>query len=74
MSKQKKHSHGNEKHGHHHEGAEHGGAKKKMLHHDWRFWTAIVLMGLAILAYVVSFDESFRPGGGEQPEVPAAAE
>ena len=45
-----------------------------MIHHDWRFWTAIVLMGLAMVAYVVSFDDSFRPGGGEQPEVPAVAE
>lgn len=73
MSKQN-HSHGKNHHGHKHPNAEHGGPKKKMLHHDWRFWAAIVLMGLAITAYIMSFDESFRPGGGEQPEVPAAAE
>jgi hypothetical protein len=72
MSKQNKHAHNKDQHGHDHHAA--GGAKKKLIHHDWRFWTAIVLMGLAMVAYVVSFDESFRPGGGEQPEVPADAE
>ena len=74
MSKQQKHSHSKDQHGHHHQGAEHRGAKKKMLHHDWRFWTAIVLMGLAVVAYVVSLDESFRPDDSEQREVPAATE
>ncbi len=74
MPQHKKHSHSKDQHGHNHHGDGPGGAKKKLIHHDWRFWTAIVLMGLAIVAYVVSFDESLQPGGGEQPEVPAVAE
>jgi hypothetical protein len=62
-------------HGHGHSKAEHGSAKKKkMIHHDWRFWTAIVLMVLAMAAYVFSFDESLRPAGVDGPEVPIAAE
>ncbi len=74
MSKQKKHSHNKHQHGGNHHVDTHNGANKKMIHHDWRFWTAIVLMGLAMVAYVASLDDSFRPGGDEQPEVPALAE
>ena len=75
MSEHKEHPHKN----HHHDHKDHGTAhdrasNKKMIHHDWRFWIALVLMLLAIVAYVLSLDESVRPGGGEQPEVPAMAE
>ncbi len=75
MSKSKKRSPGKDHHGHDHQGARHSGAKdKKMIHHDWRFWTAIVLMVLGMAAYVLSFDESLRPGGVDEAEVPMAAE
>ena len=70
MSKHKPTHHG---HDHHH--SEHGSTKnKKRIHHDWRFWTAVVLMLLAMAAYVFSFDESLRPGDVDGPEVPIAAE
>jgi hypothetical protein len=72
MSKHDRHSRGNNQHDHKHHDAKPGNAKTKLLHHDWRFWTAVALMLLAIVAYVVSFDESFRPAGDEQSEVPAA--
>ena len=70
MSKHKKHPHGNDHHG----TVDDRATNKKMIHHDWRFWTAIVLMLLAMVGYVLSLDESLPPGGGEQPEVPAVAE
>lgn len=63
-------------HGQGHQNDEHVNSKKsKKIHHDWRFWTAIVLMLLAMVAYVLSLDESLRPGGVEEPEeVPIVAE
>ena len=70
MSKHKKHPHGIDHHG----TADDRATNKKMIHHDWRFWTAIVLMLLAMVGYVLSLDESLRPGGGELPKVPAVAE
>ncbi len=81
MSKDK-HAHDKDHHGHHDHDShgEHQGppqdAKAKMIHHDWRFWVAIGLMLLAMVAYVISFDESWWPrsGGKEKPEVPAAGE
>ena len=75
MSKHKPTLHGSDQHGHDQHNSEHGSAKKtKKIHHDWRFWTAIVLMLLAMAAYVFSFDESLRPGEVDGPEVPIAAE
>jgi hypothetical protein len=75
MSKHKKRSRSKDHHGHDHQGAGHSVSKqKKMIHHDWRVWTAIVLMVLGMGAYVLSFDESLRPGGVDEPEVPMAAE
>ena len=75
MSKHKKHPHGNDHHRPNHAGGGHGrGKSSKMIHHDWRFWVAIVLMLLAMVGYVLSLDESVRPGEGERPEVPALAE
>ncbi len=70
MSKQKHDPHAKAQHGNVH----HQVKKSKLIHHDWRFWTAIVLMLLAISAYVLTLDEAVRPGGVEQPEVPAMAE
>lgn len=75
MSEQKKHPHGNDNHGRNHHDAKHDEApKKKLIHHDWRFWVAIVLMAIGMITYIFSLDESIQPEGDEQPEVPAAAE
>lgn len=52
----------------------HGHVKSKRIHHDWRFWLAIVLMLLAIAAYVLSLDDAVRPRGVDQQEMPAMAE
>lgn len=70
MSKHDHSTHSNE----HHESASHAANRKKRIHHDWRFWTAIVLMLVAMAAYVLSFDESLRPDGVDGPQVPMAAE
>jgi hypothetical protein len=73
--KNKTRPHAKDQHGNHHQAAGHDHAyEKKLIHHDWRFWTAIALMVLAMAAYVLSFDESLRPGGVDEPEVPMAAE
>ena len=56
---------------HHHQHKHH--SPKKGLHKDWRMWTAVALMLAAMVAYVLSMDESIQPGDGElQPAVPAA--
>ncbi len=63
MSKQKKRPDSKDHHGHDHHNTGHDGAKnKKMIAQDWRFWTAIVLMVLAMPAYVSSFDGAERRG------------
>ena len=55
--------------GHHHEHH----AKKRGLHKDWRAWVVVGLMLAAIVAYILSLDESDPPGGqNEEPRVPAA--
>ena len=46
--------------------------KKRPFHQDWRVWTAVILMLAAMLAYVLSMDESIQPGGKRSPEMPAA--
>jgi hypothetical protein len=76
MSKKSKtRPHAKDHHGNNHHAAEHDPAKEKtLIHHDWRFWTAIVLMLLAISAYVLSFDESLLPGEVDEPVVPMVAE
>src|SRR6185369_14564404 len=60
---------------HHHQGhhnPELQSPKKYRIHHDWRFWVAVVLMLAAMFAYVASGDLAFRPGGKVGPPVPAA--
>jgi hypothetical protein len=63
-------------HHHHHDHATHPHHPPRpwytRLHKDWRFWVALGLMLAAMLVYVFSVDESFRSGGGVQPQVPAA--
>ena len=57
-------------HGHGHHQQHHAPAKG--LHKDWRLWTAVVLMLIAIGAYILSLDEEVQPGGGPpQPNAPA---
>lgn len=61
---------------HHHHGSSekhepgHSG-RRRPLHHDWRVWVAVLLMLLAMFAYVASDNEALAPGGDKQP-VPAA--
>ena len=43
----------------------------KQAHKDWRLWVVVAMMLAAILMYVLSMDESLRPGGKLQPTVPA---
>ena len=52
---------------------EHCRTRKRRLHRDWRVWAIIGLMLAAMLAYVMSDDESLRFNGrpAQQP-VPAA--
>lgn len=53
----KKHKHSN--HQHHHQ------KPKKQMHKDWRIWTAVILMLMAMFAYVMTDDESLPPGADE---------
>ncbi len=75
MSKSKESHQDKDHHGSNHHAAGHNGAKTKaLIHHDWRFWIAIVLMLLAIGVYVMTFDEALQPGGVDEPGVPMVAE
>jgi hypothetical protein len=66
-------SHGKQSHGHpHHDHQEPKGPWWKQVHRDWRFWTALILMIAAMVTYVLTLDESMRPGGGVQQQTPAA--
>lgn len=58
-------------HGHGHHQQHHHTAPKRGLHKDWRLWTAVVLMLVAIAAYVLSLDEEVQPGGQPNPAAPA---
>jgi len=66
-------SHDKHPHGHpHHDHQEPKGPWWKHIHRDWRFWTGLIMMILALVAYVLSVDESLRPGGGVKAPVSAA--
>jgi hypothetical protein len=63
----------NHDHGHH---GDHGHAKRapsRGLHRDWRLWVAVALMLAAMIAYVLSMDESLVPGGDGEKQ-PAAVD
>ncbi|MCO6048077.1 hypothetical protein NG895_29600 [Aeoliella sp. ICT_H6.2] len=64
MSKDHKHA---GKHGHadHNQHQHHN--RRPGPHKDWRVWTAVVLMLGAMVAYVMSMDESEVPGEPPQP-------
>ncbi len=48
------------------------GAKRRPPHKDLRVWIAVLLMLAAMVAYVMTMDESMVPGEPVGPEVPAA--
>ena len=50
----------------------HASTKNSGIHKDWRAWTAVGLMLGAMIAYVLSDDESIQPGGADGQEMPAA--
>ncbi len=59
------HSHDHDhSHGHSHT------PPRKPLHHDWRLWVGVGLMLAAIIAYVLSLNESLQPRV-DQPKPPA---
>jgi hypothetical protein len=66
----------NHEHGQKHHGHQHGHAhahKRKGFHKDWRTWFVVGLMLLAMVIYVLSMDESLRPGSDKQGQpMPAA--
>ena len=58
-------SHQHSDHEHHHQTP-----RKRPIHHDWRFWAAVLLMLGAMVIYVMTMNEAIGPGGKGQP-VPA---
>ena len=43
------------------------------IHKDWRAWTVVIIMLVAMAVYVMTLDESFFPGEPQEaPPVPAA--
>jgi hypothetical protein len=52
---------------------QYGHKMKRGWHRDWRMWIVVGLMLAAMVAYVLSDDESLQPSGGpSQQPVPAA--
>ena len=39
----------------------------KRVHHDWRFWIAVILMLVAMGVYICTGDLAFGPTGPQQP-------
>jgi hypothetical protein len=65
--------HKDHEHAHHTDWHREHDDKKWRWHADWRTWVGVLLMLAAMMAYWLSVDERFRPGGGPpQPEAPAA--
>jgi hypothetical protein len=55
-------------HAHHaNHGQQHKDADRTALHKDWRTWTVVILMLIAMAIYVLTMDESAVPGGQPQP-------
>ena len=69
MASSHNHSHEGE---HQHNHRPHRGPAWKRPHRDWQAWAVVTLMLIAIAAYVMSNDESLRPGGRVRQPVPAA--
>jgi hypothetical protein len=55
-------------HNHHQHGPVHGSIHHAhtpawmRLHHDWRFWVAVILMFGCMIIYLMSDDLAWRPG------------
>ena len=67
--------HDHEHHEQKHHG-QHGGHpmhKRKSLHKDWRAWLVVILMLTAMAGYVLTMDESIRPGDAKPGETMPAA-
>ncbi len=60
------------KHQHGGHDAHHHPAKRRPPHKDVRLWIAVLLMLAAMIAYVMTMDESLVPGEAPEAEVPAA--
>jgi hypothetical protein len=52
----------------------HQSEKKKGLQRDWRMWTVVILMLVAIAAYVLSDNEALGPSGQPQEAMEAVGE
>jgi hypothetical protein len=63
------HEHSNADHKHHN----HQTHPKRPLHQDWRLWTVVVVMLVAMAVYVMTMDEAVAPGVKPGAQVPAAA-
>jgi hypothetical protein len=65
-----------ENHGNHHGHHDHGHAQHKSgggLHKDWRAWTVVILMLVAMAAYILSDDLGLTPSGSQEEPMPADA-
>ena len=69
---EKHHADAHHPHGHGHHGKSPAHPPPRGLHHDWRTWVVIGLMLAAMVIYILSIDESVRPGVRTQPQIPAA--
>lgn len=47
---------------------------KKGLHQDWRTWTVVILMLVAMAAYILTDDEALGPGGQREDAIGAVGE
>ena len=52
----------------------HQDKKKPGLHKDWRTWTVVTLMLVAMAAYILTDDEALGPGGQPPEEIEAVGE
>jgi hypothetical protein len=65
-------------HNHHRHGSEHAGVHDHhtpawmRLHHDWRFWVAVILMLGCMVIYLMSDDLAWRPRSRLQGPPPPA--
>ena len=68
-----KHKHGSESVGSNPRDRRHPRFQRlKRAHRDWRVWFAVGLMLVCMLIYIVSEDESWRPGNTTNQPMPAA--
>ena len=51
---------------------DHPQRKDRKLHRDWRIWVAVILMLVALAAYLLTLDERIVPGAPSAGNPPAA--